>query len=83
MLAAADAARGQCERALVLWGAFQSFRGTGVWRGPASLLDGGKHLEPLLPAMRAQLGDAAFDALIARGQAMTIEQAAEYALATA
>jgi hypothetical protein len=83
MLAASAAAQGLCEQALVLWGAFQSFLGTGVWSAPASHLPGGSELESLLPAVRAQLGEAAFDALIARGQAMSVEQAAAYALATA
>jgi predicted ATPase/DNA-binding SARP family transcriptional activator len=80
MMATCAAGQDQFERALVLLGAFQ---GAGGWPNPATQSAGGQHLIPLLSAIRAQLGDALFDALVARGQAMTLEQAAEYALVSA
>jgi hypothetical protein len=65
------AEEGQSERALVLWGAFQA---TGVSTRPS-------HLDSVIAAARAELGETAADALLARGRALTLDQAAAYALA--
>jgi predicted ATPase/class 3 adenylate cyclase len=65
------------ERAAQLFGAAEAIReGIGAPLGPSGRAD----RERGLAAVRAGLGDAAFAAAWAAGRAMTLEQAAEYAL---
>ena len=80
-LAQLAAAQGQPTRAARLWGAAAAQRQTLVGRPPRADED------PLFgtPAqadevLRARLGDAAFAAAWAQGQALTLEQAVAYAL---
>jgi non-specific serine/threonine protein kinase len=70
-------ATGHHQRAARLFGAAEVLRETlGHHRSPA---DQAYHDERVA-STRAALGDAAFDAALAEGQAMTLEQAIEYAL---
>jgi non-specific serine/threonine protein kinase len=78
-LACVASGRGQADRAARLFGAAETLRETiGVALLPAERAD---H-ERAVAAARAGVDDGAFAAAWAEGRAMTLEQAAEYALAT-
>jgi predicted ATPase/DNA-binding SARP family transcriptional activator/DNA-binding CsgD family transcriptional regulator len=69
--------RGQATRAIRLWAAVDSLReGMGISRMPAELA----FYEPYVEAARAQLDDAVREMAWSEGQAMSMEQAIEYAL---
>jgi DNA-binding CsgD family transcriptional regulator/tetratricopeptide (TPR) repeat protein len=69
---------GEAPRAAHLWGAAQAAReATGI-----ALPPGERALhEPYLASARSQLGEEAWGAALAEGQAMSLEEAAQYALA--
>ncbi|MCL6642469.1 MAG: tetratricopeptide repeat protein [Candidatus Bipolaricaulota bacterium] len=74
-LAAVLRAQGQLRRAAILWAAAQALRETlGIRRTPA------ESAECDLTAVQSELDEEAFTAAWAKGQAMTLEQALEYAL---
>ena len=76
-LACAAGARGEAERAARLFGAGQALRGAlGAHKTP----DEDALREPYLTETRSLLEEEAWEACFAQGQAMTFEQAAEYAL---
>jgi predicted ATPase/DNA-binding SARP family transcriptional activator/DNA-binding CsgD family transcriptional regulator len=68
---------GEASRAAHLWGAAQAAREiTGI-----ALPPGERALhEPYLASARSRLGESAWDAALAEGRAMSLEEAAEYAL---
>ena len=76
-LAVAAGALGEDVRAARLWGVAEVLRGEiGVpWQPDERLLH-----EPQLAAARSRLDEAAWEAAFAEGQAMTFEEAVEYAL---
>ena len=78
VLAQVTAVQGHPERAARLWGAAAA-QGQALVGRPLRT-DRGVELDQAASALRAQLGDAAFDAAWAEGQAMTLEQAVAYAL---
>jgi predicted ATPase/serine/threonine protein kinase len=76
-LAAVDAARGEHERAVRLWGAAEALRtAIGLPRAPNQC----DEFEHQISASRAALGDEPFVAAWRRGEAMNVNEAAEYAL---
>jgi predicted ATPase/class 3 adenylate cyclase len=70
-------ARGQGARAARLWGAAEALR-TNI--GAPLPPDARLLYEPSMATVRAQLGEAAWEAALAQGMAMSSEEAAEYAL---
>jgi predicted ATPase/class 3 adenylate cyclase len=71
-------AKGQGARAARLWGAAEALR-TSI--GAPRPLDARLLYEPSMAAARTQLGEAAWEAAFAEGMAMSVEEAAKYALA--
>jgi non-specific serine/threonine protein kinase len=70
-------ANGQPERAARLIGAAErAFEAIGVGPQPADVPE----YERYIAAVRAQLDESAFEAALAEGRAMTVEQAVAYAL---
>ena len=68
---------GKATRAAHLWGAAEAAReATGIAFSPGELA---LH-EPYLASARSRLGDAAWKEALAEGRAMSLEEAAEYAL---
>ncbi len=76
-MASLAGALGEDTRAAHLWGASEAAREvTGI-----ALSAGERALhEPYLAAARSRLGEAAWEAALAKGRAMSLEEAAEYAL---
>ena len=70
-------ARGQGERAARLWGAAEALRKT---IGDPLSSEGHLYFERSMVAARVQLGEAAWEAALAEGRAMKLEEAVEYAL---
>ncbi len=79
-LAAVAATRGHLERAACLFGAAQAMR-TAI-RGPMRRADRAIY-EPIVAGLRRQLGEPAFTAAWAAGQALPVESAIDEALALA
>ena len=79
ILAAARAAQGHAIRSVRLWGAMRRmFENVGSRLDPMFESSIGDRF--LLP-LRQSLGEGAFDALLAEGRAMSLQQAVQYALA--
>ena len=76
-LACAAAARGEAERAAKLFGAAQALREAVGYQQPPSER---AMQEPYLVAARSRLDEAAWEAALAEGRAMGLEQAIDYAL---
>lgn len=77
VLAASAGSQGRPARSARLWGAAETLRETiGVTLGPAERY----HYGPYIVAARDQLDEAAWEAALAEGRAMTTERAVEYAL---
>ena len=76
-LACTAGARGEAERAAKLFGAAEALReAVGYWQEPRER----ELREPYLRAVRSQIDEASWESVFAEGQAMTFEEAAEYAL---
>jgi tetratricopeptide (TPR) repeat protein len=76
-LACTAGARGEAGRAAKLFGAAEALReAVGYWQEPRERA----LREPYLRAVRSQIDEASWEPLFAEGQAMTFEEAAEYAL---
>jgi predicted ATPase len=75
-LAQSATAQGRCERAAILWGVADTARLVLVPRYPC--YESG--YSSSIVSLRQQMGDAAFAAAYAHGQAMTLEKAVAYAL---
>ena len=72
--------RGEASRAAHLWGAAQAAReASGIALSPG---DRALH-EPYLNSARSRLGEEAWEAALAEGRAMSLQEAAEYALSEA
>jgi DNA-binding CsgD family transcriptional regulator/tetratricopeptide (TPR) repeat protein len=71
------AAKAQGGRAARLWGAAEALRKT---IGDPLSIEGRLYFERSMVAARAQLGEAAWEAALAEGRAMGLEEAVEYAL---
>jgi DNA-binding CsgD family transcriptional regulator len=77
-MASLAGAMGKAARAVRLWGAAEAAReATGIL---AFTPDEWALHEPHLAAARSQLGEAAWEEMLAEGRAMSLEEAAEYAL---
>jgi non-specific serine/threonine protein kinase len=76
-LAGAASIHGQPERATWLFGAAQEFLESIGYQIPAS---DAPDIERNLAAVRAQLGEAEFEAVLAEGRALALEEAIAYAL---
>ncbi len=76
MLADIAAGQGQSERSAILWGAANAI--SDLTGRPLSF--SGSDGVTRIAEVRAQLGETAFDVLVAKGRAMTPEQAVAYAL---
>ena len=78
-LAQIAAAQGQPQRAAILWGAAEKL--LKVLNMPVVEPAGQSFYTSLIPTVRDQLGDEAFEAAWAKGRGLTLAQAIEYALA--
>ena len=79
-MAGVAALRGEAERAARLWGAVEALQeAIGMRLSPLDRAH--PDYEGLLDAARPRLGEAAWEAALAEGRAMTPEEAIEYALA--
>src|SRR5215203_3827488 len=76
-MACVAAAKGQTARSARLFGAARTLQNATVYQ---QALEERALREPYLTAARAQLDEAAWEAAFAEGQAMTFEEAVEYAL---
>jgi DNA-binding CsgD family transcriptional regulator/tetratricopeptide (TPR) repeat protein len=77
-MASLAGATGEDSRAALLWGAAEAARQV---TGIALLSPGERALhEPYLVLARSRLGEAAWEGALAEGQAMSLDEAAEYAL---
>src|SRR5215216_1628701 len=77
-MASLAGAKGEAVRAAKLWGAAEALRGiTGIALSP---VEWALH-EPYLAAARSGLGDTEWEEALAEGREMSLEEAAEYALA--
>ena len=71
------AAHGQFERSAILWGAAHAV--ADLTHRPITGIDGGS-LATRIADVLAELGQSAFAALVAKGRALTLDRAVEYAL---
>ena len=78
-MASVTGAMGEAARAALLWGAAEASRDdTGIALPPG---DRALH-EPHLSAARSRVGEAVWEELLAEGRAMSLKEAAEYALSS-